>query len=245
MGRSRHLNLIARSLMTCKELEGLTTDYLEEALSSPKRLDFEAHLESCPNCQKHFGEMRALIEASHKLGEKLNDEWRARAAQTQGEFFEKLQARALEKPQAEMPPYRKLAPAAALVVVVAIVGGVWLHHQSEQKTSPPVSRDLTIDLSHWVRLRGEQPPTQQRVQLARAPLNLTIRLPIGEEPGEYQVAVRLGATTLVQARGDGKLEDHITTLHLNLDCTSLNPGAYILSIRQGDGAWEEFPVVVP
>jgi len=244
LGRSRQLNLIAHSLMTCKELEGLTTDYLEEALASPKRQDFEAHLEGCPNCQKHLGEMRALIEASHKLGGKLNDEWRTRAAQTQGEFFEKLQAKVLEKPRPTKESYRKLAPVAGLVAVVAIMGGVWLYYQSEQKTAPPVSRDLTIDLSHWMRLRGEQLPTQQPVHLARARLNLTIRLPIGEEPGQYEVALRRDGTVLVQAKGDGKIEDHVTTLHVRLDCSSLNAGAYVLAIRQGEGAWEEFPAVM-
>jgi hypothetical protein len=30
--------------MTCKELENLATDYLEENLSSPQRQEFEAHL---------------------------------------------------------------------------------------------------------------------------------------------------------------------------------------------------------
>jgi hypothetical protein len=122
---------------------------------------------------------------------------------------------------------------------------VWLHRQSEHNTIPPVTKDLTIDLSHWVRPRGEQPPTQQPVQLARARLNLTICLPIGEEPGLYEVAVRRDGATLAQANGEGKLEDHITTLHLKLGCSTLNSGAYALAIRQGDGAWEEFPAVVP
>jgi hypothetical protein len=226
--------------MTCKELEGLATEYLEEALSSPKRLDFEAHVEGCPNCQKYIGEMRALIEASHKLGGKINDEWRTRAAETQGQFFEKLQARALEKPRAAKEWYRRLVPAVALVMVVGVVGGVWLHHRSAEN----IPRDLTIDLSHWLRLRGEQQPHQQPLQLERARLNLTIRLPIGEEPGEYRVAVRQDGTTLVQAKGDGKLKDHVTTLHVHLDCSSLNAGAYILAIRQAEGAWEEYPALV-
>lgn len=226
--------------MTCKDLESLTTDYLEQALSSPNRLDFEAHLERCLSCQKYLGEMRALIEASHKLGGKLNDEWRTRAAQTQGEFFEKLQARALEKPRAAKEWYRKLAPAAVLVMVVGIIGGVWLHHRSAEN----LPRDLTLDLSHWMRLRGEQQPAQQPVQLERARLNLAIRLPIGEEPGEYQVAVRQDGTTLLQTKGDGKLEDHVTTLHVHLDCSSLTAGPYVLTIRKAEGAWEEFPAVV-
>jgi putative zinc finger protein len=226
--------------MTCKELESLTTEYLEETLSATRRQDFEAHLATCPKCQKYLAEMRALIEASHKLGGKLTDEWRARAAETQGEFFEKLQARARDTQEARKQRYRRLAPAAAVVAAVAIVAGVWLYQQPGHK-----SRDLTIDLSHWVRPRGaEQQPNEQRVQLERARLNLTIRLPIGEEPGEYQVALRRGGSTVVQGRSAGKLEDQITTLHLQFDCSSLSSGTYVLAIREDERAWEEFPALV-
>src|SRR5215472_18059923 len=102
--------------MNCKDLENLATDYLEETLS-PRRQEFEAHLATCPKCQKYLAEMRALIEASHKLGAKLTDEWRARAAETQGEFFEKLQARARDTQEATGHRYRRLAPVAAVAAV--------------------------------------------------------------------------------------------------------------------------------
>jgi hypothetical protein len=184
--------------------------------------------------------MRALIEASHKLGGKLTDEWRARAAETQGEFFEKLQARARDTQEATSQRYRRLAPVAAVAAVVAIVAGVWLHQQSGHK-----SRDVTIDLSHWERARGaEQQPNEQPVQLERARLNLTIRLPIGEEPGDYQIALRHGESMVVQGSSTGKLENQITTLHLQFDCSSLRSGAYVLAIRQNERAWEEYPALV-
>ena len=115
------------TVMTCKDLKNLATDYLEETLSSPRRQEFEAHLATCPKCQKYLAEMRALIEASHKLGAKLTDEWRARAAETQGEFFEKLHARARETQEATKQRYRRLAPVAAVAAAVAIVVGVWLY----------------------------------------------------------------------------------------------------------------------
>jgi len=226
-------------LMTCKELEGLTTEYLEKALPSPKLLDFEAHLEGCANCQKYLGGMRVLIEASHKLGGKLNDEWRTSAGQAQGEFFERLEARALKKPRTSKEWFRKLAPATALILVV-IIGGVWIHHRSVERTP----KNLTIDLSHWLLLRGGQQPAQQSVQLESAPLNLTIRLPLGDEPGEYQVAVRRDGTTFVTAKTYGKFEDHITTLHMRLDCSSLKAGAYVLAIRQDEWDWQEYPALV-
>jgi hypothetical protein len=184
--------------------------------------------------------MRALVEASHELGGKLTDEWPARAAETQGEFFEKLQAKARDEREETKDRYRRLAPTAAAVVIVAIVAGVWLHEQPSHE-----SRDLTIDLSHWVRPRGaEQQPNEQPVQLERARLNLTIRLPIGEEPGDYQVALRRGESTVVQGRSAGNLESHITTLHLQFDCSSLRRGAYVLAIREDERSWEEYRALV-
>jgi hypothetical protein len=226
--------------MTCKELENLATDYLEENLLSNRRQEFEAHLATCPKCKKYLTEMRALVEASHELGGKLTDEWRARAAETQGEFFEKLQARARDTQEATKRRYRRLAAAAAVAAVVAIVTGVWLRQQPSHE-----SRDLTVDLSHWVRPRGgEQQPSEQPLQLQRARLNLTIRLPIGEEPGDYQVALRRGESTVLQGRSAGNLESQITTLHLRFDCSGLRSGAYVLAIRQDERSWEEYPALL-
>ena len=228
------------TLMTCKELEGLATEYLEEALSPPRRLDFEAHLKGCPNCQKHLGEMRALIEASHRLGGKLNDSWHARAALTQEGFFDKLQARALDRPRGVRPWYQKLAPVAVLLVAFGVLGGLWFHHRPAQD----ITKSLTVDLSHWEVLRGEDQPVQQPVQLERARLNVTIRLPVGEEPGDYQVAVQRDGATLVRAKGEGKLENYITTLHVYLDCSHLKAGAYALAIQKAQWSKEEFPATV-
>ncbi len=234
------LNLNGPTLMTCKELEGLATEYLEEALSPSRRLEFEAHLKTCPQCQKNLGEMRALISASHRLGGRLNESWAARAAQTQEGFFDALQARTLERPRGLRSSYRKLIPAAVLVVAFGIFGGLWLYHRPAQN----VPKDLTIDLSHWETLRGEGQPIHQPVQLERARLNVTIRLPIGEEPGDYQVEVLQDGATLIQAKAEGKLENNITTLHVYLDCSHLKSGAFVLAIRKAHWSRQDFPAVV-
>jgi hypothetical protein len=227
--------------MTCKEIEGLATEYLEEALTPSRKLDFEAHLKTCPNCQKYVAEMGALIEASHRLGGRLNDSWQARAAQNQEGFFDDLEARAQERPPGLGEWYRKLAPAAVLVVAFGIVVGLWLYHQSAQNI--PV--DLTIDLSHWEVMRGEEQPVRHPVRLQRACLNATIRLPLGQEPGEFQVIIRRDGRTLVQGKSEGKLENYVTTLHVYLDCSHLKSGAYVLAIRKDQSSWQEFPGVVP
>jgi putative zinc finger protein len=39
------------SNLTCRELVELITEYLEDALASEARADFEAHPESCGGCE--------------------------------------------------------------------------------------------------------------------------------------------------------------------------------------------------
>ena len=228
--------------MTCKNLEGLITEYLEEAFSTPARADFEAHLAACPDCRKHLDETRDLIGASHDLGGKLNQEWRARAGETEEQFLEGLQARALKESSAAKKRYPKLAPAVAAVVVIAIAAGVWFHVQTARRAAQP--QNLTIDLSHWLVLRGGEQPVQVPVELKRARLNLAIRQPIGTDSGEFQVAISNGSRVLVQATGPGKLKNGITTVRVQLDCSNLRPGKYTLAIRRNDQSWEEYPVIM-
>lgn len=230
--------------MTCRDLEGLTTEYLEGALSPPGRIDFETHLAACPECRKLPGEMRALIETSHDLGGKIKQDWRAQAPETADQYFERLWARALEKSGSARARYRRQAPAAVVVVIVAIVAGVWFHQQSVRKAASP--QNLTIDLSHWVLLRGAEQPQQSPVKLKRALLNLTILQPVGTLPRKYQVAVWKNGRVVVQEAATANFENHLTALHVQLDCRELKKGDYILGVRKNSRhEWEQYPVVVP
>lgn len=228
--------------MTCKNLEGQITEYLEEALSPPARADFEAHLAVCPDCRKRLDEMRALIEASHDLGGKLNQEWRVRAAETQEQFLEGLQTRALKESSAAKKRYRKLAPAAAAVIVIAVAAGVWFHEQTARRAAQ--SQNLTIDLSHWMRLRGAGQPPPPTVELKPARLNLTILLPVGTLPGKFQVAIWKGRKVIAQAATTGEFINHLTALHVQMNCSHLKRGDYTLAIRLDDLDWEEYPAVI-
>jgi predicted anti-sigma-YlaC factor YlaD len=48
--------------LTCRELVELVTDYLEGALSTTDRLDFERHLVWCSWCRDYLDQMRTTIE---------------------------------------------------------------------------------------------------------------------------------------------------------------------------------------
>ncbi|MDE3181233.1 MAG: zf-HC2 domain-containing protein [Acidobacteriota bacterium] len=232
--------------MTCRDLEDQTTEYLEGALSPPARLEFEVHLAVCPECRARLDEMRALIETSHDLGRKINHEWRDQASGTEAQYFQRLQARALEKSSSGRKRSRRLAPAAIILVVVAIAAGVWFGVRPAMRSVPTTPQNLTIDLSHWLLLRGADQPQQPPVKLKRALLNLTILQPVGTLPGKYQVAVLKNGKVLVQGAATANFENHLTALHVRLDCRDLKKGDGILAIRKDSRhEWEHYPVVVP
>ena len=59
--------------MSCRELVGVITDYLEDTLPSEDRHRFEAHLAECPYCLNYLDQMRATIEALGELKEESLD----------------------------------------------------------------------------------------------------------------------------------------------------------------------------
>lgn len=48
--------------LTCRELVDLVTDYLEDALATKDRLDFERHLVWCSWCRDYLDQVRTTIE---------------------------------------------------------------------------------------------------------------------------------------------------------------------------------------
>jgi predicted anti-sigma-YlaC factor YlaD len=55
------------ALLTCEQLVGLATEYLEDALGSPEKLQFEQHLSICPPCRGFFTQMRTTAGVAAAL----------------------------------------------------------------------------------------------------------------------------------------------------------------------------------
>jgi hypothetical protein len=68
-------------------------------------------------------------------------------------------------------------------------------------------------------------------------------LPVGSEPGEYQVQV-LDANLKSRASSTGKaaIIDYVTTLETTLDTSALPAGGYQLAVRREGNDWQLFPV---
>jgi Putative zinc-finger len=52
----------------CREVPGLVTDYLEEALSARRRRRLESHLAGCAGCLGYLEQVQATIKALGHLG---------------------------------------------------------------------------------------------------------------------------------------------------------------------------------
>src|SRR4029079_16798356 len=101
-----------------------------------------------------------------------------------------------------------------------------------------------LDLRNCSAVRGEEePPPPEPLSLPRGRVQVTILLPVGSEPGAYELQVLdsdLHARTL--ATGVAQLEDHVTTLRATTDVGLLTAGPYQLAIRHEGEQWRLFPL---
>lgn len=55
--------------LSCHELVGVVTDYLEGGLPDAERRRFESHLAACPHCTRYLEQFRLTIAATGTLSE--------------------------------------------------------------------------------------------------------------------------------------------------------------------------------
>ena len=58
------MNAIA---LSCQELVELVTDYFEDALPTPERARFDAHIAGCDHCTAYLEQMRTTIVLTGRL----------------------------------------------------------------------------------------------------------------------------------------------------------------------------------
>jgi hypothetical protein len=73
---------------------------------------------------------------------------------------------------------------------------------------------------------------------------LTLLLPTGAEPGPYELQVLdSNLASKAAAVGAATLQDHVTTLRVPIDSSSLT-GPYHLAVRRTGDQWQMFPIEV-
>jgi hypothetical protein len=149
--------------------------------------------------------------------------------------------RGLQQARVRERRVRMLVVAAAVVALIA--GGSWWTLRSP-RTSDAAIVATTIDLRPFTVMRGDtQSSPPESIVIPRGRLDATIVLPLGAEPGSYEVRLLDDAPSVrAQGTGDAEIKDSMTTLHTTLDAATLSEGAYHLEVRRVGGEWRRVPV---
>jgi len=150
---------------------------------------------------------------------------------------------------------RARAWAVTAAAIVLLVAGTWFVRRDRstapvggQDASTPVAADrvATLDLRPYRVTRGDD----RKVELAplvmsRGPLDATLLLPVGSEPGDYEVRI-LDQDLRVQTstRSSATIRDYVTTLRTVIDLSRLRAGQYQLALKRDDGEWQMFPLQI-
>lgn len=140
---------------------------------------------------------------------------------------------------AQYRAYRNKLISAALAAAAVIVV-VWI---SVVRPPPPREISAYLDLSPLVILRGGEQPKRPNFSLPVGDLKLSIRLPIASEEGRYQVELlrEPGSAPVAQGSGQAHLDKGITTLQVNLNTATLQPGRYYFGFRSENLDWTVVP----
>lgn len=156
-----------------------------------------------------------------------------------------LEVRAFQQGNAAQRQRRIFAWAAAAAVLVLLAGAaVWFVFVKGLGQSMEFRTEL--DLRPYALLRSEpQQSTREPLVLPRRRVMLTMLLPVGSEPGPYEVQILdSDLTSKASATGVADLRDRVTTLQATLDLASLPAGTYQLAVRRSGEDWQLFPAQV-
>jgi hypothetical protein len=132
--------------------------------------------------------------------------------------------------------------AAAAVLVIGLVLGAW---SVLNRPGPVTDIQAQLDLRPYAQTRSDTPDERQPLTLPRGRLTLNVILPVGFDPGTYDVQLLDSSlTSRASSTGSTTAENFVTTLRTTLDIGAVSSGSYQLAIRQTGQDWQLFPATV-
>jgi hypothetical protein len=140
--------------------------------------------------------------------------------------------------------------AAAVILCAALGVWGWKHSRIKEGKSSvtPAAAEVTralreqiVDLRNWSQERSDGATggtTSESITLHRWNTQLVIYLPMGSEPGKYEIRiVGKDGKPLLNAGGTARVESGNTVFRAEADFSRLAPGQYLLGIRQPPWEW--------
>lgn len=105
---------------------------------------------------------------------------------------------------------------------------------------------VTLDLRKYGVTRSDSPAEDlPPLVLPRANVNLTLLLPVGSEPGEYEIRILDGDERVVaSSMGTASILDYVARLRVVLDSSRLRAVPHQLHIRRHGEQWQHFGVSI-
>ena len=140
----------------------------------------------------------------------------------------------------------RLIGGTSLLILVAAIGGYryWSESRAPREIASVAFEPATLNLRDSSGTRGDGKTDQEDIPvLPRRPLELTIILPFGSEPGDYQVEwVDARGHVLMKGNGRASIHNGDTSLSARSDTSAFGPGDYEIGLRQGSFDWVLYPV---
>ena len=172
-----------------------------------------------------------------------------------GEFRAMQEERSVRPVAGATSSWSRWMAAAAIVLLTAGLAGIWFYVAGRTvpvaptSDSPSQSAEVLsteLDLRKFTATRSQQTDVETApVTLPSALVDLTLLMPVGSEPGSYDVQL-LDADLESKASADatGEIRDYVTTVRTTLDLRSVPPGTYQLAVRRAGDDWRLFPARV-
>lgn len=108
-------------------------------------------------------------------------------------------------------------------------------------TAPPVRTELDLRRFSVFRSGEGKAAPEEVVTLPAGLVDLTLLLPVGSEPGAYEVQLLdSDLKSIANGSGTGEVRNFITTVRVSLDLTKAPKGRHQLAVRRGDDQWRLF-----
>lgn len=145
---------------------------------------------------------------------------------------------------------------AAAAIVVVVASGVYRSSDRSTGELPPRLRVQTpprpdpkltlVDLRRFALARGMDPArATQPLKLKRENLSMRILLPVGFEPGLYDLRLLdPNQKAVVITAANAAILNYVTTLETRMDLSAAAPGQYELRVRLAGDEWSQFPVTI-